>query len=263
MELAAAWQPRLAAGYAAGGLRHEPVPRLAAAYYAHLLKDPESQAGPGGDELERLAADEQGLAWAFLRAAGVPEPLESQGPATRPLRQGLEWLSARSGRTSQALARLVVAFASEVYVYLSHPGLRRRCRDTVAEAIREHQPRALVAHSLGSVVTYEALHAHPDLRVDLLVTLGSPLGLPGAVFDALDPEPQNGLGARPDGVGRWVNLADAGDLVAVPPRLGDRFPVDQHEETYIGAITFHTLSAYLSCGLTAAAIAPYTTDNVY
>ena len=35
-----------------------------------------------------------------------------------------------------------------------------------------------MAHSLGTVMAYEALHAHPDLHVYLLVTLGSPLALP-------------------------------------------------------------------------------------
>ena len=35
-----------------------------------------------------------------------------------------------------------------------------------------------MAHSLGTVVAYEALHAHPGLHVYLLVTLGSPLALP-------------------------------------------------------------------------------------
>ena len=37
-----------------------------------------------------------------------------------------------------------------------------------------------MAHFLGTVVASEALHAHPDLQVYLLVTPGSPLALPGA-----------------------------------------------------------------------------------
>ena len=35
-----------------------------------------------------------------------------------------------------------------------------------------------MAHFLGTVVAYEALDAHPDLHVYLLVTPGSPLALP-------------------------------------------------------------------------------------
>jgi len=37
-----------------------------------------------------------------------------------------------------------------------------------------------MAYVRGTVVAYEALHAHPDLHVYLLLTLGSPLALPGA-----------------------------------------------------------------------------------
>ncbi len=35
-----------------------------------------------------------------------------------------------------------------------------------------------MAHFLGTVVDSEALHAHPDLQVYLLVNPGSPLALP-------------------------------------------------------------------------------------
>ena len=35
-----------------------------------------------------------------------------------------------------------------------------------------------MTHLLGTVVACEALHAHPDLHVYLLVTPGSPLALP-------------------------------------------------------------------------------------
>ncbi|MGA5699099.1 serine peptidase [Peterkaempfera bronchialis] len=256
--LAAQWQPRLAAGYTAAGLPHLPVPRLEVAYYAHLLAEPQAQGAWDGD-LDELTGYQSVVAAAWLLAAGVPAPAEAQGPATLPLRQALGWLAARRGVAADTLGRVVVALAREVYVYLSRAERRRRIRDTVAEAVRTHRPRVVLAHSLGSVVAYEALHAHPDLEVDLLVTLGSPLGLPGAVFEALEPEPRDGRGARPPGVARWVNLADPGDLVALPPRLGGRFPVDRHEEAYIGRMDFHTLGGYLGSGLTATAMAAYAT----
>jgi hypothetical protein len=40
-----------------------------------------------------------------------------------------------------------------------------------------------MAHFLGNVMDHEALHAHPDLHVYLLVTLGSPLA-PGSASTA-------------------------------------------------------------------------------
>ncbi|MGN9837821.1 hypothetical protein ACTMTI_06845 [Nonomuraea sp. H19] len=256
-KLAEKWQVKLAQGYQAGGFT-APVPELRVAYYAHLLADAEAQ-GPGDDErVESLSAEEVPLAWAWLRAAGVPDPADEQGPATMPLRQGLDWLARRRGVPVKLLARIMVAFVREVHAYLALPERRGPARAQVAEAIREHRPRVVLAHSLGSVVAYEALHTYPDLEVELLVTLGSPLGLPGAVFDKLEPGPVDGNGLRPPGVGRWVNLADPGDFVAVPRRLGDRFPVDRHDEAFIGLVNPHTLNGYLGTALTATTIAPYT-----
>jgi hypothetical protein len=47
-----------------------------------------------------------------------------------------------------------------------YPGLR--CLDTTVTAlgttIADRQARIVIAHSLGTVVTYEALHAHPSWR---------------------------------------------------------------------------------------------------
>jgi pimeloyl-ACP methyl ester carboxylesterase len=41
----------------------------------------------------------------------------------------------------------------------------------------------VVAHSLGSVVAYEGLCAHPEWRVRGLVTLGSPLAIWNVILD--------------------------------------------------------------------------------
>ena len=250
--LAGKWQPALAAGYTAAGL-DEPAPGIVAAYYADLLA---TQAQGGLDDLGTLSPAEQRWAWAWMTGLGVPAET-SQGYGTVALRQGLDWLARRRGPGAAVIARIMTAFLREVFAYMTRPALRGRARARVIDALEVCRPRVVVAHSLGSVVAYEALHARPDLGVDLLVTVGSPLGLPEAVFDGLEPEPRDGRGERPPGVGRWVNIADPGDLVAVPARLGDRFPVDLHEEAHIGRLDFHTMAGYLGCGLTAAAVQPY------
>ncbi|WP_446046051.1 hypothetical protein [Streptomyces olivaceus] len=54
-----------------------------------------------------------------------------------------------------------------------------------------------------------------------------------------------------------MNIADPGDLIATPQRLGDRFPVDVHQEAHIGVLNFHTMGGYLSSGLVASALSPY------
>ncbi|WP_229075598.1 hypothetical protein [Actinoplanes sp. DH11] len=250
--LAERWTTKLAAGYRDAGLSTPPPP-VAAAYYADLLDD---QAQGAGDELEALTPQEQAWAWEWMVQAGVPVEA-SQGPLTYPLRQGLDWLAQHWDPGARAIGRLMTALLREVYLYLTRPGVRARCRQSVIDAIDSSGARVVVAHSLGSVVAYEALCAHPDREIDLFVTLGSPLGLRGAVFEALDPEPVNGRAVRPAGVGRWVNIADPGDLVALPNELGGAFPVDHHDKAYLGKVDFHTLGGYLSTGLTAAAVAPY------
>jgi hypothetical protein len=96
------------------------------------------------------------------------------------------------------------------------------------------------------VIAYEALWARPGPDVDLLVTLRSPLGLPSVVFEQLCPAPRGGLGQRPPRVRRWVNLADAGDIVAVPRWLSTKFAgVDTDGEAPIHSVDFHRVASYL------------------
>ncbi len=82
----------------------------------------------------------------------------------------------------------------------------------------------VVGHSLGSVVAYEALCAHPEWPVRALLTLGSPLGIRNLVFDKL----RAGAGGKPgDWPGAvwesWTNIADEGDVVALVKDLRPLF----------------------------------------
>ncbi|MFF8594191.1 hypothetical protein ACF061_22605 [Streptomyces sp. NPDC015220] len=264
-EKAADAAKRLREGLDAARLPHLAVPPLVMAYYAHQLTDghrPDAQSSED-DGLDGLSPGQAAEALEWLRAAGAEDPEDSQAAFLAPVRWALGRLVAQRARNAspgarqqltELLSRLVVATVRDLDAYTSRPGRRRLVRETVATAIRDSGARVVVAHSLGSVVAYETLHAHPDLEVDLLLTLGSPLGLP-AMLRKLEPEPVDLRGARPPGVRHWVNIADVGDLVAVPPRLGDAFPVDLHHTTDIGLFDPHTLGGYLSDGLTAAALA--------
>ncbi|MET8499810.1 serine peptidase [Streptomyces microflavus] len=253
-ELAGQWQLKLQRGFAAAGLCDQPLPPLHVAYYAHHTQAAGRQAVvpelPTGEREQSVV-----IAWAL--ALGSPTLEERQGLITAPIRQVLSWVSRRRNVPIETVIRLAVQLASEVSRYLHVPQVRAAAQSAVAESIRRVRPQVVLAHSLGSVVAYEALHAHPELTVDCFVTLGSPLGLPGGIFDHLVPAPIADQGARPAGVRYWVNLADTGDLVAIPRRLGDRFPVDQHADTPMGRLDFHSFGAYLSSPLTAAAITPF------
>lgn len=254
--LAKAWENRLALGYKDACLEHLTPPQITTAYYAHHLNDAEAQGV--GDDLDRLTIEEQQAVLAWLHAVGLPsQPAEGQSWGGLPLRQSLDLVARRRGIAAQTLARIAVALLPEVYRYLSSPARRAAARQEVIHAVEESGADIVVAHSLGSVVAYEALHDHPELGVSTFLTLGSPLGLPSAVFDALDPAPVRGHGQRPPSVTHWTNIADAGDLVALPRRLGNRFPVTIHQELHMATVDFHTLGMYLASGLTAAALAPH------
>ncbi|MFD0597424.1 hypothetical protein ACFQZ4_38305 [Catellatospora coxensis] len=87
---------------------------------------------------------------------------------------------------TQVSERLLVWWLKQVTSYFTDPAVRAAARDRFAAAIGD-DTRVVVAHSLGSVVAYEALCARPGWPVTDLVTLGSPLGVPHLVTHRLDP----------------------------------------------------------------------------
>ncbi|WP_236788749.1 serine peptidase [Amycolatopsis sp. GM8] len=203
---------------------------LRVAYYAHLLH-PES--GPPVDEdPAMLAPAEQQLFldWIGLLNPALDGTVEAAG----------DWLARTHGSATRLFA---LTFCRELHAYLSDTDAREAVRQTVAEAIDAVEPDVVVAHSLGSVVAYESLWAHQNREVGLLVTLGSPLAMPGVVADQLEPGDDE---RRPPRVSRWVNLADPGDIAAVPPGgLARRFAVDEDIRITAGMWEFQTPGAYL------------------
>ncbi|MEU1721367.1 hypothetical protein ACNF49_36195 [Actinomadura sp. ATCC 39365] len=208
------------------------------AYFSHLLRDPKpGESSPQAAARVEAATQQVLVEWA--RDLGLGEHV------TGALKSFTGWLLGKLDSRSAAFAKL---FAPEVAVYLTDQERRERCRQAVADAIRRNRPRVVIAHSLGSVVAYEALWANPDLPVDLLLTLGSPLGMRNVVFERLLPAPVNGLGERPKNVARWVNIADKDDIAAIPPALRASFTgVDVEELVNLDWIDFHTAEKYLGC----------------
>ncbi len=197
---------------------------------------------------------------AWLAELGAP-PAVAQGRLTFPLRHAADWVARRFSLDGRVTRAFVAVFFREVAAYLREPGdAREAARAEVATAIAAHRPDVVVAHSLGSVVAYEALHAHPGLEVPLLLTLGSPLGLPYAVHERLRPAPVSGMGRRPSGVGTWVNIADPGDPVAIPPRLARRFHgIAQDLTGTAGHLNPHAVAGYLRSAAVAGALTPWLT----
>src|SRR5262249_18989868 len=177
-----------------------------------------------GDERELLAA------WwerAAVEDPGGP-PVDAEVVVRSPVwvqsalaaLSGSRWL----GGVSESL---LVGDLKQVRGYLTDPAMRRRIRDRVASVVGP-DTRVVVGHSLGSVVAYEVLCAHPEWPVRALVTLGSPLGLRRLIFDRLEPRPvpdgAGGVRGVWPGPGRtWTNIADPGDAVAAVADLRPLF----------------------------------------
>ncbi|MFH9138804.1 hypothetical protein [Streptomyces sp. NPDC017524] len=254
-DLGVQWEGTLGAGYRDAGLHHLRAPRIAAAYYAHLLRDDGEQAG--APDPESLTSAEQRLLTEWALAHGMPQEV-AQGPVTAMFEPTLSWVLRHTGGVGRRTAGLAARALREVRTYLGQQARREAAQDLVRDLLTEHTPTVAIGHSLGSVVLYESLWREPYPEVDLLVTLGSPLALPRGVFDLLDHGGLTVRGARPPGVKRWVNLAEAGDLIAVPRPLSDRFDgVDTDDVVHMAPVDCHTMGMYLSCGMVAAAIAPH------
>ncbi|MEV5103011.1 hypothetical protein ACFQ7G_23640 [Streptomyces massasporeus] len=233
---------------------------VSTAYYADLLHHHGHRGRQGGDEdLDSLDDFERELVAAWLEECGLPDATAA-GRATAPLRQALAWLARTHGLGRPVTEWFVARFFREVATYLRTPA-RQEARDRVAGLMATHRPRVVLAHSLGSVVTYETLWENPSLHVELLVTLGSPLALPHAVFPRLQPAPVDERGGRPPGVGRWVNLADPGDIVALPPggveRCFEGVDREQPRTQPIHAFDFHKVVHYLAAPQLRDLLAPY------
>ncbi|HWO63655.1 MAG TPA: hypothetical protein VNO31_26845, partial [Umezawaea sp.] len=151
--------------------------------------------------------------------------------------------------------RAMVFDLKQVARYLIDPVLRAAVRERVTRLI-DADTRVVVAHSLGSVVAYEALCSLPGHGVRALVTLGSPLGIANLVFDRLQPQPVGGQGVWPGGEGLvWTNIADAGDVVALVKDLRPRFGERVRNAVVHNGAKAHAVVPYLTDQLTGAAIA--------
>lgn len=227
---------------------------LQVAYYAQHLA---MEVAQGGDELAQLEPAAEQLVMAWVKALGATTG-ERQGRIGAPVRQAVDWIARRYSLDHRFVHMLVTRFAKEVHQYLNFPACRKAVRDAVTAEICTYSPNIIIAHSLGSVVAYEALSGYPgkDISVDLLLTIGSPLAMPGVIFERLEPVPKDGRGQCPPNVNRWVNIADPGDFIAIPRWLHLRFDgVGGDLEAPIGTFDFHRVSGYLACSATAGLLA--------
>ncbi|GHC98531.1 hypothetical protein GCM10010313_07500 [Streptomyces violarus] len=258
---------RLGAAWARA-LSH-PLPRplddgeLSMTYYADLLQAarPDQDGQGPGDDMDRLAPEavDAVLRWGELLGVSTRE---AQGRVYTPARWIADGVAKRRGFDQELVRRFVARFFPDLLAY-QHTPAGTRVRQRLADAIARQEPRVLIAHSLGSVVAYDTLWQYTDLKVDVLVTIGSPLAMPDVVLPYLEHPDDSRAFSRPPGAAAWVNIADPGDLVAVPQPLTDTFRgVAACLSTGIGAFRMHKAGGYLRSAATAKAVLPYLEPSV-
>ncbi len=224
-ELKARWLPALR-----DGLWHHGVEiaddDVEVCFYGDLFRH-----APGTDEEHRLEQTRPGIADALSALAG--------GEAIAALGQAAD--EAVFDRT-----------VDMVNVMSSEPDLRDRLRARI-ERVVDDETVIIVAHSLGTVLSYMALCRHPDWPVRTLVTLGSPLASP-MVLGQLDPAPVDGCALWPGSIERWVNVRAVGDKAAAIG-LGPSFGSRVEEVVIDNGHRAHAPEPYLNAAATGAAIA--------
>ena len=224
-ELKARWLPAVRDGLWHHGIEIDDAD-VAVCFYGDLFR-----RKPGTDEEQRLEQSRAGIASALSDLSG--------GDAIAALGQAAS--DAAFDRTVDMVA-----------VMTTEPDLRDRLRARI-ETVVDDGTRVVVAHSLGTVLSYMALCNHPTWSVDTFVTLGSPLASP-MLAGTLDPPLVDGHGVWPGAVRRWVNVRAVGDKAAAVA-LGDTFGPRVEEFLVDNGHRAHAPEPYLNADITGEAIA--------
>ena len=97
--------------------------------------------------------------------------------------------------------------------------------ERLVEALQKHKRKKifLVAHSMGSIIAYDALRYYiPEIKIDAFTTIGSPLGQ-DFVINKIQSETDQNRSKKfrvPDNIRQgWYNFADKEDQVAINHEL--------------------------------------------
>jgi hypothetical protein len=194
----------------------------------------EGELPPVGSRTEAEARFIEAMFYRFTNASEAQWEAEQAANSSGAAAVGLEriplpWFLKK--RIMKALLRDAHAF----YFNIEHSpraGTTWKVRDeirrrTIAElSIPRSRPHIIVAHSMGTMIAYDALKRIGDCpAIDGLVTIGSPLGI-DEVQDCNKPEwsRDNGYPFEKIGSGRWINVYDILDVVCGgDPRFANDF----------------------------------------
>jgi len=260
--LAQEWATPMKDGVTAAGKTFS-VDDLVCAFYGGLFRPPGRTKGDFHYRRSDITEDEAELLMMWWQEAArvdpqVPDPEEDMKAATpKSVQMALRVLS-RSKFFTGLAERAFIGSLKQVRRYMREPDIRIAAQQAVDDVV-DTDTRVLVGHSLGSVVAYEALHRYGGsprwANVRTFVTLGSPLGIPNLIFDGLEPAPMDGRGVWPDGLERWTNISDDGDVVALCKRLRPLMGDSIVDIRIDNGATAHDIMPYLTAPETGKAIA--------
>ncbi|MFD9305471.1 antibiotic ABC transporter ATP-binding protein [Streptomyces sp. NPDC060048] len=266
--------PELLGGVRLAGGPVPAVEDVGVAFYGDLFRPSGARAGhePPYDAGDVETEEEFRLLIAWWAEAartdpGVPDPAEAgtRGAGGWMVSQALRLNAVRAALDALTgavflrgvLDRALIGSLKQMAAYFSDEDVRREARARVAARITP-ETRVVVAHSLGSVVAYEALcdeAHHTDWDVRRLVTLGSPLGMRALVLDRLEPAPAEGRAVWPKPLRGWTNIADAADIVSVVRELRPAYGAGVVDEAVHNGSHMHDATRYLTAVETGRAIA--------
>lgn len=123
----------------------------------------------------------------------------------------------------------------DLKAYFTHEGVgklvRQRLLEKLLPVLEAGHEVCLVSHSMGTIVAYDVLWQLSRLkeyqtlhhrRIDLLVTLGSPLGDKSVSSQLLDAD-EPIQGCYPANIRQWHNFAAEDDFVSRDEKLRDNF----------------------------------------
>ena len=109
---------------------------------------------------------------------------------------------------------------------------RIKIQNKVLAVLDQHSDDSilLIAHSMGSIIAYDVMTRYPEKcsHIDMLITIGSPLGLPviqGKLAHGIPAGERTGNQLKTPSLlkGRWINLSDPEDTVAFDQLLSDDY----------------------------------------
>lgn len=146
-----------------------------------------------------------GLSPSLLDAETAHEVVEQSLTANRYVNFSLRFLEG----VSPWNLRYGMLLLRQAYVYLNLANAADAVDTIVAPAIKQDAPSLIIAHSLGTIVSFKALREATDAPSHRYITLGSPLSLK-AVKKSIGPSFDT-----PEAVSHWANALDQDDIVTL------------------------------------------------